>query len=269
MRVKPAFLIPVYQAQREFEETMQSVAASSVACVVYVVDDGSEPPLHVPDYGPGVEIRLTRLTRNQGIVTALNTGLTGAIGEGCGYIARIDAGDYIRPDRLERQIDYLEKHPQCMLVGSDAEVFDENGRYLFTIEPPREPAALAKALHERAWLLHPGVMYRASVFSKTGLYSGEFPAAEDYEMFLRIAAKYEVGVVPETLLTYIVRSGSISGRKARVQAVSRLRIQLRYFQWTSWVSYYGVLRTAGTLIVPQHLKAALKLRFLYSRRAAA
>jgi hypothetical protein len=87
-------------------------------------------------------------------------------------------------------------------------------------------------------------------------------------MFLRIAAKYEVGVVPEILLTYIVRSGSISGRKARVQAVSRLRIQLRYFQWTSPVSYYGVLRTAGTLIMPEHLKTALKLRFLYSRRAA-
>jgi len=90
-------------------------------------------------------------------------------------------------------------------------------------------------------------------------------AAEDYEMFLRIAVKYEVGVIPEPLLIYVVRRGSISGRKGRIQAISRLRIQFRYFQWTSWMSYYGVLRTALTLLIPRSVKNTLKLKFLYSR----
>ena len=66
------------------------------------------------------------------------------------------------------------------------------------------PEALANAVHERGWLLHPGVMYRASVFRQAALYTDQYPAAEDYEMFLRISATHEGGVVPEPLLTYVL-----------------------------------------------------------------
>lgn len=263
-----AFLMPVFQAQQDFDDTMESLALTSIPCTVFAVDDGSCPPLGLRDYGPGLTVRLIRLPRNQGIVAALNTGLKAALDAGFQYIARIDAGDYIRPQRLARQIEHLDTHPGCMLVGSDAEVRDEHGTYLFTIKPPREPASLARALHERAWLLHPSVMFRSTVFNDTGFYSDEFAAAEDYEMFLRIASRHEVGVVPETLLVYIVRKASITGKKARVQAMSRLRIQFRYFKWNDWFHYYGVLRTGALLLVPHGVKNALKLRFLYSRQAA-
>lgn len=270
MKPRAAFLMPVFQAQRDFDDTLRSLASSLVPCTVFVVDDGSQPPLEVPDFSSSrdskLDVRVTRLPDNQGIVAALNAGLRAAIEAGFEYIARIDAGDFIRPDRLSRQIEYLDNHPRCMLVGSDTEVRDENGAYCFTIEPPREPSALAAALHERAWLMHPGVMYRTSVFHEAGFYSNEFAAAEDYEMFLRLARNYEIGVVPEPLLVYIVRKGSISGRKARIQAVSRLRIQIRYFQWTNWISYYGVARTIGTLLLPPGLKNVLKLQLLYSRK---
>jgi hypothetical protein len=108
-------------------------------------------------------------------------------------------------------------------------------------------------------------MYRSSVFSEVGLYSDTFKAAEDYEMFLRIAAQYEVGVVPEPLLTYVLRPGSISGRNARVQAISRLRVQFRYFRWSCWASYFGVLCTIGTMIMPRWAKNHVKSRFLYTQ----
>jgi len=153
-----------------------------------------------------------------------------------------------------------------MLVGSDAEIRDESGQYCFDIEPPRDPAALARALHERAWLLHPSVMYRSEVLREVGLYTDRYQAAEDYEMFLRIAAKHEVGVVPEPLIVYVIRQGGISRRKVRLQAISRLRIQCLYFKWSDWLSYYGVLRTVGTLLLPQSLKSSLKSKFLYVRR---
>jgi glycosyltransferase involved in cell wall biosynthesis len=258
--------MPVYQAQQEFDETMLSLADSTVPCTVFVVDDGSTPPLAIRTTNPELRIRLVRLTRNQGIVAALNAGLKAAIAEGYTWIARIDAGDYAAPQRLERQIEYLENHPGCMLVGCDAIVRDEDGAYCFTIEPPRDPGTLANALHERAWLLHPGVMYRAAVFGDVGLYSDRFAAAEDYEMFLRIARRHEIGVVPETLLTYVTRMRSISARKTRTQAISRLRIQLRYFLWSRWICYYGVLSTLSTLFLPRGFKNAFKKKFIYAHR---
>jgi glycosyltransferase involved in cell wall biosynthesis len=260
-----AFLLPVYQAQQDFDDTMDSLAQSTLPCTVFVVDDGSQPPLQVADYGPRLDVRLLRRPQNQGIVAAMNFGLQAALDAGFEFIARIDAGDYARPDRLARQLEYLDRHPRCMMVGSDAEVRDQFGRWRFNLQPPRDPSALARALHERAWLLHPSVMYRARVFHEVGLYSDKFKAAEDYEMFLRIASRYEIGVVPEALLIYVTRNAGISGRKTHTQAVNRLRIQMRYFQWANWLSYYGAIRTLGTLLLPRNMKTILKLKFLYGR----
>lgn len=266
MNRRPAVVMPVYQGQQDFNDTMLSLSHSSVPCTVFVVDDGSNPPLEAGPNGSPLDVRLIRLSRNQGIVAALNAGLKAAIAEGHSFIARIDAGDYAAPHRLARQIEYLDAHPHCMLVGCDAVVQDEDGAYRFTIEPPRDPGVLAESLHERAWLLHPGVMYRASVFADVGFYSNRFSAAEDYELFLRIARKHEVGVVPEPLLIYVTRMRSISARKTRTQAFSRLRIQFKYFRWNRWNCYYGILSTISTLLLPQNFKNAFKRRFIYTSR---
>jgi hypothetical protein len=152
-----------------------------------------------------------------------------------------------------------------MLVGSDAQIRDEDGTYYFTIQPPRDPRVLAVALHERAWLFHCTVVYRASVLREVGFYSDVYKAAEDYEMFLRIASQHEIGVVDEPLVTWVMRRTGISMRNARVQAISRLRVQIRYFRWTHWRSYYGAASTVATLLMPGWLKLALKTTFLYPR----
>jgi glycosyltransferase involved in cell wall biosynthesis len=263
-RSRVATVIPVFQAQQELEQTLSSLRISPIPNTVFVVDDGSLPPIEIPNHDSPLEIQLLRLASNQGIVTALNMGIMAAAGQGYESIARIDAGDFAAPNRLALQVEWLDAHPQCMLVGCDAEVRNEDGSYCFTIQPPRDPAALASALHERAWLLHPSVMFRASVFQEVGLYTNTYEAAEDYELFLRIAQRFEIGVVPEPLLIYVLRNSSISARKARVQALSRLRIQLYYFRWR-WLHLYGLLQTCGSLLMPGWAKHPLKRRFLYSR----
>lgn len=260
-----AYVMPVYQGQADFDDTMQNLAKSSMPCTAFVVDDGSQPPLRAPDSTQRVKICLIRLPQNQGIVRALNAGMKVALATGFEYIARIDAGDLSEPNRLERQIAYLDSHPKCMLVGSDVQICDEDGKYYFTIQPQRDPRALRATLHERAWLVHSSIMYRASVLREVGLYTDAYRAAEDYEMYLRIASHHEVGVVPETLVTSVVRKAGISMTNTRVQAISRLRIQIRYFRWIEWRSYFGALSTIATLLLPSWLKLALKTTFLYSR----
>lgn len=268
LKGRVATVIPVFQAQKELEQTLSSLRGSSIPNTVFIVDDGSLPPIELLKDQSPLEIQLLRLAPNQGIVRALNAGIGAAAEQGFEYIARIDAGDFAVPNRLALQAAWLDTHPRCMLVGCDAEVRNEDGSYCFTIRPPRDPETLAKALHERAWLLHPGVMFRASVFKEVGPYSNAYEAAEDYELFLRIAQRFEIGVVPQPLLIYVLRNGSISARKARVQALNRLRIQLNYFEWWKWLHVYGLLRTCGSLLIPGWAKRSLKTRFLYSRERA-
>lgn len=256
-------LIPVFQDHAELDCTLKSLSCATLQTDIIVVDDGSQPPLLA--HGRG--ITLVRLPDNRGIVAALNAGLDLALRIGYEYVVRIDAGDLAAPDRIIRQITYLDEHPECALVGSDAEVHADDGTWSFTIRPPRDPGDLALALCERVWLLHSTLAFRASVFREVGLYSDEFEAAEDYEILLRIAERHTIGVVPDTLVACTFRQNGISGRKSHAQLISRLRLQIRYFDWHSARSYYGLLRTAALLFLPTSIKLRLKRHFLYAGSA--
>jgi glycosyltransferase involved in cell wall biosynthesis len=253
--------MPVFNGQADFLATMVSLSHSTESSDIIVVDDGSVPRLDTR----GFDVHLIRFPRNQGIVAALNAGLKYALEQGYKYIARIDAGDFADAGRLARQVAYLERNSDCMLVGSDADVFAAGGEYQFTIMPPRDGKALASGLKDRVWLLHSTVVFRASIFAEVGLYSDEFEAAEDYELFLRIARKYPVAVVPHRLVSIVCGVAGISARKRKIQLVSRLRIQLRYFSWTCYQSYTGVLRTVAALMLPVRAKGWLKRNYIYPR----
>jgi glycosyltransferase involved in cell wall biosynthesis len=261
MNTRIAVVMPVFNGQAEFDKTLATLARSTIRCHIIVVDDGSDPPL----VAGGSGLTLIRLDQNQGIVAALNTGMQLALERGYEYIARMDAGDLAHPERFERQFAYLEENPKCMLVSCDVDVIGANGEYDFTIKPPRHAAALATALKERVWLLHSTVMFRASVFRETGLYTNEFDAAEDYDLFMRIASRFPIGVVPETLVICPRTPQGISTVKARVQLTSRLRIQMRHFDPRSPTAWYGVVRTLIALVLTQRFRIWMKRLFIYPR----
>jgi GT2 family glycosyltransferase len=266
MKIRIAVVIPVFNGQAEFHNTVATLARSTMPCHIIVVDDGSEPPLSTSGFeATGLDVSMVRLERNQGIVPALNTGIRLAIERGYEFIARMDAGDLAHPERIARQVAYLENNPQCMLVSCDVDVIGANGEYDFTIKPPRHAVALATGLKERVWLLHSTVMFRASVFRQVGLYTKEFDAAEDYDLFMRIASRFPIGVVPETLVVCPRTPRGISTLKARIQLTSRLRIQLRYFDPRSRTAWYGVLRTLMTLVLSQRLRVWMKKWVVYPR----
>jgi hypothetical protein len=74
--------------------------------------------------------------------------------------------------------------------------------------------------------------------------------------------------VPHTLVRCTSRRNGISGRKAHAQLISRFRVQLRYFNWRSFRSYTGLLRTLVLLFLPASMKLSIKRRFLYDGAAA-
>jgi glycosyltransferase involved in cell wall biosynthesis len=256
-----AVIIPVFNGQEDFAATMASLNHSTEPQDIIVVDDGSDPPLNVGEF----DVHLIRFSHNMGIVAALNTALEFTLARGYAYIARIDVGDFAHPDRLLKQVRYLDQHPACMMVGCDTDFFTADGRYQFTIAPPRSQKSLASGLRERSWLLHSTIMFRASVFESVGLYTSEFEAAEDHEICLRIAEKHPISVVPERLATVVSSPNGISIRKRRTQLMSRMRIQLRYFRWTCLKSWTGLFKTLVSISLPLSLARWVKRTFIYDR----
>jgi glycosyltransferase involved in cell wall biosynthesis len=254
-----AVLIPVFNDDGQLAGTLRSLDAQGVPMVVVIVDDGSTVPLAVhEETSRDREVVVLRHDVNRGIEHALNGGLEYISHRGIPYVARLDNGDHCAPGRLSRQRAFLDANPLIDLVGCAVEWRDDDGRSRFTRVFPTTHDAIVRALHHTTALIHPAVMFRTSVVRTAGMYSADYPAAEDLEFFCRVARRHRVANLEETLLITRFDPAGVSIRRRREQLRSTLRIQIGFFQPTIWASYYGVLKTLGKFAVPYAWIVALK-----------
>jgi glycosyltransferase involved in cell wall biosynthesis len=207
---KVSVVIPAYNRADLIGETLDSVLAQTFRDFeIVVVDDGST------DGTPAVLARYTdhnvRVIRqeNQGEGAARNTGIGAARGD---YIALVDSDDLWVPVKLERQMTVLNQRPNLMWVYSDAFVFDSNtGKRLFSFSERgcQYAGDVARELLLRDFIASPTPVIHRSVFQELGMFNYDHRDS-DWDMWLRIAAKYPVGLVPEALAGYRLHSGSIS-----------------------------------------------------------
>jgi glycosyltransferase involved in cell wall biosynthesis len=257
-------LIPVYRNQAGLNRSLESLAEAEGEFEVLIIDDGSPHPIEAPQsLRGGVPVTIIRLPRNQGIAAALNHGLRHVLPKGIQYIARLDSGDTVARKRFCAQKAFMDANPRCAVVSSFVDFVDAERTRLFRYRAPADHQRILRRLRVNNCLIHPGSMIRASVLQQAGIYREDFPGAEDYELFLRLAQRYTLAVLPEVLtcVEYSLTGLSVAGR--RCQQWQRLRLQLRYFDPTSPSSFYGIARTLLTMAVPHH--SALQLKRAYLR----
>jgi len=145
--------------------------------------------------------------KNMGLTDSLNRGLSLCHGE---YIARMDADDISLPDRLERQMEYLEKN-HYDLIGGITEMINENGSLLYSIKSvPTDPKKINKALRYSQCIAHPTWLGRKEVFEKNAGYR-HMPLCEDYDFTLRAVLNgFVISNLNEPVLKYRMTSNSIS-----------------------------------------------------------
>lgn len=144
---------------------------------------------------------------NMGLTDSLNRGLSLCHGE---YIARMDADDISLPDRLERQMKYLEKN-HYDLIGGITEMINENGSLLYSIKNvPTDPKKINKALRYSQCIAHPTWLGKKEVFEKNAGYR-HMPLCEDYDFTLRAVLNgFVISNLNEAVLKYRMTSNSIS-----------------------------------------------------------
>src|SRR5438105_464155 len=123
-----SIVMSVYNGQPFLEETVKSILSQTFTDYEFViiddssVDDTWEVLTRYADHDQRLVLR--RNERNMGVVLSLNRGLDLAKGK---FIVRQDADDISLPQRIEKQVNYLEAHPECGLVGTDLQFVDING----------------------------------------------------------------------------------------------------------------------------------------------
>ena len=157
---------------------------------------------------------------NRGLVMSLNRGVELARGT---YIARMDADDVSLPHRIAVQVAALETNHDLAAVGGAAELIDSVGNSLGMHPYPAEDEEIRSILFQGGCpLLHPAVVFRREAIMCVGRYRKAVVHAEDYDLFLRLAEKYQFANVKEVVLQYRRHSGQVSIRKFKQQALSSL-----------------------------------------------
>jgi glycosyltransferase involved in cell wall biosynthesis len=142
-------------------------------------------------------IRLVRHERNLDLVATLNEGLNLARGE---YVARMDQDDISLPERLEKQVAFLERHGDVGVVAAGARLIDGADRPGAVLPLLAGHGLLRWSLCFGCPIAHAGVMLRRSVILELGAYREEAFRCEDYDLWTRAAERTRLAMIPEVLL---------------------------------------------------------------------
>jgi len=220
-------LMTAYQEERFLGRAVESIRRQTFADLeLIIVDDGSSDGS--PAQMDGLtdvddRIRVIRLPRS-GRTAALNVGLQAARAE---LVALMDADDVSHPDRLRRQVEFLDAHPDVTAVSTWLRTIDEDDRPL---DASRRVAARPEriAISSRRPSAGPSMMARTAALRSLG-YREAFPPAEDYDMQSRLRdAGFVLAVIEEPLYDYRLNAGSASVLQRRAQIAATINAKISH-----------------------------------------
>lgn len=195
-------LLPVYNGKPYLEAALQSVLSQTYQHFeVIAIDDGSSDGSHeIIESVADPRIRLFRQS-NHGLAATLNRAIALSRGE---YLARQDQDDLALPQRFEKQIAFLESNPAHALIGTWAEIWVGNQDSGRRHQHPAENHILKWELLFNNPFVHSSTMLRKSAVQEVGGYCTDTSRQppEDYELWSRLARKFEVANLPECLQIY-------------------------------------------------------------------
>jgi glycosyltransferase involved in cell wall biosynthesis len=213
-------VMSVYNGERWLAETLASLRMQTFTDFeIVAIDDGSsDGSKAILEAAAASDHRYRIISQeNRGLVAALNLGLKEARAP---LVARIDADDIAEPERLERQVGFMNAHPEVVALGSAIRVIDASGRFLRTQSYPLGPSAVAKSMQLGSALAHPAVMMRREAVLGVGGYREAFRHAEDYDLWLRLGDRHDLDNLSQPLLRYREHGGSVSFKYRQQQVLA-------------------------------------------------
>lgn len=204
--VKPivTVLISAFNAEKYIAETIESVLNQTFKDFeLLIVDDGSKDGTYarILEFSDN-RIRVIQNEKNEGLTSSLNKGILYSKAK---YIARLDADDIALPVRLDKQVKFMEAHPNVGLCGSFSKAFGTE-ECIFKVPTDDE---ISVDLCFKNCFIHPSVIIRRSVLDQYKLLYRPF-AAEDYDLWCQMSRVTQVRNIPEVLIRYRIHNTQLS-----------------------------------------------------------
>jgi glycosyltransferase involved in cell wall biosynthesis len=202
-------IVPCYNVEHYVRRALDSVLAQTHQDFwIYAVNDGcTDNTMQVLEtYAP----RCVSISQaHAGPAAARNRAIRESVSP---FIAFIDADDEWLPEKLERQISLLRRNQSLGMVCSHcliSESGSEENRHILIDDVPRS-GRLFQYLVRNCFVFTPTVVVRRRCLEEIGLFNEALPVSEDFNLWLRIAARWEIAIVPEVLAVAKKRSGNLS-----------------------------------------------------------
>ncbi len=254
-----AVLITIYNDEEGLQVALESIQEADNSFTVVVVDGASDRAPVIDTERFPFEIVLIRQEERSGIIGGLNEGLEYIRSEGFTYMARMDAGDRHRENRLAIQYQRLKSSDTLTMVGTNAVYFsEETGAKIFTTDLPLKSKEIRKWSVFRTCFIHPAVMIRLDRLDEAIRYESRDLHIEDYVLFTKIAERSETENLSEPLVECLVRESGISLSNDRAQLLSGPRHHLDHPKLHKPLWYAYVLKRAIYLIFPFPIRVKAK-----------
>ncbi|MCH7759750.1 glycosyltransferase, partial [Patescibacteria group bacterium] len=159
---------------------------------------------------------------NLGSAKSLNVGLNQSQGD---YIAILDDDDaWISKKKLSWQVKFLEEHPEYVLLGTNMIVVDAvSGSEIVRSQIPTSDEELRNLFFQNNPFAHSSVMFRRGIAAAVGGYDENLPRGKDYDLWLKLAQKGKIAVLPDYFLKY---------REATFEQINLVKQRYEDAKWT-------------------------------------
>jgi glycosyltransferase EpsE len=239
--VKISINLITYNRSKYIEESIGSVLQQSFQdWELIIVDDASTDDTEniIKNYiKQDKRIKYYKNKTNLGIVKSRNLALKKSSGK---YIAVLDSDDvWCDKNKLKKQIDFLEKNKDYVLVGGGVVLIDEKGNKIGKIKNKTYNSKIKSNILYKNQISHSSVLFKKKDVLKVGGYDESLKVGEDYDLWLRLGLKGKFANLSENVLKYRIHSGNISSKRRRVAFENNIKIIKKYKK--GYKNYYLAL----------------------------
>jgi len=247
--------MPIYDAERFIGVTIASILQQTFTDFeLIIIDDGSKDKTgEIAKNFAKIDSRIKYFHQeNRGagrLAETINEGIKHAKAD---LIARADADDMWFDDKLEKQIDFLDKNPEYVLVGTGAEMATDDGHFKMMFLKPLDHEDIVRSLTIYNTFVHSAIIIRREALEKAGGYKNAH-SAEDLALWQKVAKIGKLYNIPQALVQYRIAEEGISNKNSIKQKNTADILYANFFKENP-PKFYGFLKISSRLKTLKKLK---------------
>ena len=236
--MKLAVMLPAYNAENFITECLDSLVNQTFSdfCILAVNDDSTDNTGKILENyaAKDARLRVYHFSENQGEPAVMQFTMDILKEMDVEYVARMDADDICVPHRFEKQVQYLDKHPEIDILGSNALLFNDGQTDKMTkvsTLPLLDKDIKAHFSLARDNIINPSSMWRHSSIKALNINYAQTATAPDFHMWIQCALhKKKFANLPEPLLLYRLHPGQESKKHDKISESVQYSMEL-------WISH--------------------------------